>query len=81
MHRCTDKHLELLENLFGGKLDGWEDQSQGSSQGDKACMARLRAAIGEAIEVLEESKKAFKSKKLEALRKNLTRLLVESGGI
>ncbi|MBL0712227.1 MAG: hypothetical protein JJV98_00885 [Desulfosarcina sp.] len=37
---------------------------------------RLEKAIKEAIEVIEESRKAFKSKKLEALRKKLTSELI-----
>jgi hypothetical protein len=39
----------------------------------------LKGAIKEAIEVLEESRKAFKSKKLEVLRKKLTRILIDTG--
>lgn len=39
---------------------------------------RLKKAIQDAIEVLEESRKAFKSKQLEALRRQLTRVLVEA---
>ncbi|WP_457553991.1 hypothetical protein [Desulfobacula sp.] len=37
---------------------------------------RLEKAIKEAIDVIEESRKAFKSKTLEALRKKLTSVLV-----
>ena len=39
---------------------------------------RLKQAIMETIEVLEESRKAFKSKRLEVLRKKLTQVLIES---
>lgn len=39
----------------------------------------LKKALKEAIEVLEESRKAFKSKQLEALRKKLTRVLIDAG--
>jgi len=39
----------------------------------------LREALQEAIVALEESRKAFKSKKLEALRKKLTFVLLNSG--
>lgn len=39
--------------------------------------ARFRQAILETIEVLEESRKAFKSKRLEFLRKRLILLLTE----
>jgi len=37
---------------------------------------KLKEEIGEAIKVLEESKKAFKSKRLESLRKRLIQVLV-----
>ena len=39
---------------------------------------KLKEAMREAIEVLEESRKAFKSKRLEALRKKLTQVLIET---
>jgi len=35
-------------------------------------------AIRDTIEVLEETRKAFKSKRLEVLRKKLTSVLIES---
>jgi hypothetical protein len=38
----------------------------------------MKDAIKEAIDVLEESRKAFKSKKLEALRKKLTQVLIDT---
>jgi len=40
--------------------------------------ARLKEAVKETIDVLEESRKAFKSKRLEILRKKLTQVLIES---
>lgn len=39
---------------------------------------RLKETLLEAIQVLEESRKAFKSKQLEALRKKLIRVLAET---
>ena len=39
---------------------------------------KMKRAIEEAIVTLEESRKAFKSKRLEALRKRLTKVLIES---
>ena len=39
---------------------------------------RLKQAIMETINVLEESRKSFKSKRLEVLRKKLTQVLIES---
>jgi hypothetical protein len=38
----------------------------------------LKQAIMETIEVLEESRKSFKSKRLEVLRKKLTQVLIEA---
>ena len=38
---------------------------------------KLKAAIKEAVEELEESRKSFKSKRLELLRKKLTRTLMD----
>lgn len=38
----------------------------------------LKQAIMETIDVLEESRKAFKSKRLEVLRKKLTQVLIEA---
>jgi hypothetical protein len=40
--------------------------------------SRLKEAVKETIDILEESRKAFKSKRLEALRKKLTHVLIES---
>lgn len=39
---------------------------------------RLKETLLEAIQVLEESRKAFKSKQLEALRKKLIEVLAET---
>jgi hypothetical protein len=39
---------------------------------------RLRETLLETIQVLEESRKAFKSKRLEALRKKLIEVLAET---
>jgi len=38
---------------------------------------KLEKAVQEAIEEIEESRKAFKSKRLEALRKKLTQVLID----
>jgi predicted nucleotide-binding protein (sugar kinase/HSP70/actin superfamily) len=39
---------------------------------------RLKESIQEAIEELEETKKAFKSKRLEVLRRKLTSVLIDT---
>jgi hypothetical protein len=77
------REIELQQNLVAQAL-----QSCPRSGGFSALAAncplrsrekRLRAAILQAIDVLEASRKAFKSKQLEALRKNLTAVLIETG--
>ena len=40
--------------------------------------ARLEEAVKETIEVLEQTRKPFKSKRLEVLRKKLMHVLIES---
>jgi hypothetical protein len=45
--------------------------------GDRPQNSRLREVLIEAIEVLEGTRKAFKSKQLEMLRKKMIRALVE----
>ena len=44
----------------------------------RAREVRLRKAIQEAIEVLEASRRSFKSKQLERLRKRLTAVLIDA---
>jgi len=41
------------------------------------CRQKLRRTVSEAIEVLEETRRAFKSKQLEQLRKKLVGVLAE----
>jgi len=70
-----NEHERLLECLREGSGDG----------AVSACLsfecrhaALLRDTLVETIEILEDSRKAFKSPRLEALRKKLIRLLAES---
>ncbi|HDZ23991.1 MAG: hypothetical protein JRJ09_17020 [Deltaproteobacteria bacterium] len=71
MHRCLMKTI-LQQRVGEGTLRRLS--SSFSSPGE----ARFKAAIGETIEVLEQTRKAFKSKRLEALRKRLIHVLIES---
>jgi hypothetical protein len=76
--RKIDLHCCLLSSLAEGNPDGNDPQALLKACPAKSREAMLRDAIREAIEVIEESRKAFKSKKLEALRKKLTDVLIES---
>jgi hypothetical protein len=69
----TERHRALLRAL-----------SAGVDPGDGGCLLRdcaqrrhLRRALREAIEVLEDTRRSFKSKQLEALRRQLIRVLAE----
>jgi len=69
-----DKHCCLVTAILEG---------QGDTRHLPVCPARkrelkLREAIEEAIEVLEQSRKSFKSKQLEGLRKKLTQVLIDN---
>ena len=68
-----EQHERLLLDLEGGvnqKNQGLDSEYHIHSQ-------VLKAILLEAIEVLENSRKAFKSKELEILRKRLIRVLAE----
>ncbi len=76
------REIQLQQNLVAAAL-----QSCPKSGGLDALVAgcplrsrekRLKTAIQEAIDVLEASRRAFKSKQLEMLRKNLTAVLIDT---
>ncbi|MBN1141238.1 MAG: hypothetical protein JXB25_05525 [Deltaproteobacteria bacterium] len=69
------RHRELLTGLIEEGLDpGTLEKAVGGRS--PAREGELRRALAEAIEVLEESRSAFKSKRLEALRKKLMQVLM-----
>lgn len=68
-----EQHERLLEHLRNGEDGALPDCIMtGCVHG-----RRLREIILEAVEVLENSRKAFKSKELEALRKKLIGVLAD----
>ena len=78
LHQKIDMHRYLMTVILEKKV-GDENIKQLSLSPYSDNERVLKGAIRETIEVLEESKKAFKSRRLEALRKKLTRVLIESG--
>ena len=76
LHQRIEMQRHLLLALFGR-------QQKGHGSSDLCTLLncphrrRLKEAIREAIEVLEETKKSFKSKTLEGLRKRLMKVLLE----
>ena len=78
MREQMDYQSKLMISLCEDRGTGASDKSDASTNGRSLYEERLRQAICETIEVLEESRKAFKSKKLETLRKKLTTVLIHT---
>jgi hypothetical protein len=73
-----DIHTCLIASLLEDKVEGNQPKPLWDLCRSMSREDRLKHAIREAIEVLEESRKSFKSKRLEALRKQLTQVLIDS---
>lgn len=74
-----DQHCSLAASLLDGQVEDLSlhrllDMGPGRSR-----ELRLETVLKETIAVLEESRKAFKSRRLEALRKKLASALMDSG--
>jgi len=78
LHRHIKLHRKLVTSMLETGLDEADIQALFHVCPRRNREEKLRKAIQETIEVLDESRKAFKSKRLEALRKKLTVLLVEN---
>ncbi len=77
LHMKIDMHCRLMTAMLEQKLGdvNIEELFLPSCYHKES---RLKEAVKETIDILEESRKAFKSKRLEALRKKLTHVLIES---
>lgn len=76
LHERIDAHRSLMSSVLEQGTD--DDVLKKLLFSSISNESSLKEALKETIEVLEETKKAFKSKKLEALRKKLTEVLIES---
>ncbi|MBL7211580.1 MAG: hypothetical protein ISS61_04255 [Desulfobacteraceae bacterium] len=77
LHQRIDMHRYLMATILEQRVgDGTLKRLSLSSY--SPVETRLKEALSETIEVLEQTRKAFKSKRLEALRKRLTHVLIES---
>ena len=77
LHQRIDMHRYLMETILEQRVgDGTLKRLSLSSY--SPVETRLKEALNETIEVLEQTRKAFKSKRLETLRKRLTQALIES---
>jgi hypothetical protein len=73
-----DTHCCLVKSLVENKVDTDKLQALFDSCPKRSCEIRYEEAIKEAISVIEETRKSFKSKRLEQLRKRLTQVLIEA---
>ena len=75
LHEQIEMHRRLVDSVMGHRVVRTHGERIPHVFRVSSREARLKEAIMETIEVLEESRKAFKSKRLEALRKKLTVVL------
>ena len=75
LHQRIDMHRYLMATILDKKVS--ENRLNHLLLPSSQRELRFKEALGEAIEILEETRRAFKSKRLEALRKKLTEVLIE----
>ena len=78
LQQGIDTHCYLVSSLLADGVDDRSLQSLMEICPDRKREVELKTAIKEAIDVIEESRRAFKSKKLEGLRKKLTQVLIDA---
>ena len=79
LRQGIDMHCCLVSSVLEGKADEHLLQPLFNLSPKRPREIKLEKAVKEAIEIIEDSRKAFKSKRLEALRKKLTHVLIEAG--
>ncbi len=70
-------HLDVMASIRGPGEKDLQKETIFCLNSPQSREKLLREALLEAIEVLEESRKAFKSKRLEMLRRKLTKALID----
>jgi len=75
LHQKIDMHRYLMATILDKKVG--EKRLNHMLLSNPKRELRLSNAIKDAIEILEETRKAFKSKRLEVLRKRLTQVLTK----
>jgi len=75
LQKALDEHCNLVRYFLQGQVP--ENASRCTRSGSDREL-ELEQAIHEAIEVLEDTRKSFKSKQLGALRKKLIRVLTDA---
>ncbi len=78
LQRGVEEHCCLVASILGGTVEARNRLPLQHRCPRTTREVKLVNAIKEAIEVLEQSRKAFKSKTLEGLRTRLTEVLVDA---
>jgi predicted nucleotide-binding protein (sugar kinase/HSP70/actin superfamily) len=78
LHQGLDLQRRLLASILGQQGNEQTQRLVLDAFPSRSREEKLKEAIREAVEELEESRKAFKSKRLEALRKKLTQALMDA---
>jgi hypothetical protein len=77
MHDRVEFQRRLFKQVLAGGGDGTERQAY-CPLVDCKRLSKLQAAVQETIEVLDETRSSFKSKRLEVMRKKLIDILAGS---
>ena len=77
LQQGIDIHCCLVTSIVEGRMDDRYLQPLLDKCPKRSRELKLEKAIKEAIDILEETRKSFKSKTLEALRKKLTQVLID----
>jgi hypothetical protein len=77
LQQRIDQHFDLVDRFLENKTDDEPPETMLDVYPSGSRELVLKNAIQEAIDTLEETRKAFKSKTLETLRKKLTRVLID----
>lgn len=79
LQQGIDRHCCLVASILENNVDARDLKPILEGCPWKARETALKNAIKDTIDALEESRKAFKSKQLELLRKKLTQVLIDAG--
>ena len=74
LQQQIEKHRRMLSQAWNGEGRGEVDPPSGPGDSESR---KIRQTLVETIEVLEATRRSFKSKQLEQLRRRLVRVLAE----
>jgi hypothetical protein len=78
LQQGIDRHCVLIRSIMADQIELQDLKPSLDVCPSKTLELTLKKAIKDAIDTLEDTRKAFKSKQLEMLRKRLTQVLVDA---